>query len=265
MKSHGFTLLELSISLVIIGLLAGGIMIGRHLIHVAEVRAQIAQIQDYQTAYNTFRNKYNCIPGDCARGADFFPGVTNGNGNGLIQNVFQSCYDAQATRDDLTPATFTTNMAENYYAYQELLLAGLIKNKTTLIYGSAGLPSPSLDPKSAFLISGNETFGSNVITRNPNLDSYKFGNNLMWFVVCAPQSGTAQGWDDDCAIFTGVDLKSIDQKIDDGRPLTGRSMGFGGHDNPSVNGVNNDCLLTDLSDYNLQNTTKQCQAVFQLD
>ena len=57
-KSAGFTLIELSIVLVIIGLIIGGVLVGRDLIAAAQVRAQISQIEKYQTAVNTFRGKY---------------------------------------------------------------------------------------------------------------------------------------------------------------------------------------------------------------
>jgi len=65
-KQAGFTLIELSIVLVIIGLLVGGIFVGRDLITAASVRAQISQIDKYQTAVKTFRLKYNDLPGDLA-------------------------------------------------------------------------------------------------------------------------------------------------------------------------------------------------------
>ena len=66
-RSHGnkgFTLIELAIVLVIIGLIVGGVLVGQDLIRAAEVRAQISQIEKYNTAVNTFRVKFNAIPGD---------------------------------------------------------------------------------------------------------------------------------------------------------------------------------------------------------
>src|SRR3982751_930235 len=60
----GFTLIELSIVLVIIGLIVGGVLVGQDLIRAAEVRATISQIEKYNTAVNTFRGKYNALPGD---------------------------------------------------------------------------------------------------------------------------------------------------------------------------------------------------------
>jgi len=63
---EGFTLIELSIVLVIIGLIVGGILTGQDLIKSAEQRATIAQIEKYNTAVNTFRGKFGGVPGDLA-------------------------------------------------------------------------------------------------------------------------------------------------------------------------------------------------------
>ncbi len=61
----GFTLIELSIVLVIIGLIVGGILVGRDLIKAAENRATLGEYEKFKTAAMTFRLKYNCIPSKC--------------------------------------------------------------------------------------------------------------------------------------------------------------------------------------------------------
>ena len=64
-KLDGFTLIEISIVLVILGLIIGGVLIGRVLVKAAEIRSSISQIEQYRTAANTFKLKYNCLPEDC--------------------------------------------------------------------------------------------------------------------------------------------------------------------------------------------------------
>ena len=85
----GFTLIEISIVLVIIGLLVGGILTGQSLIDAATQRAQIAQIQKYNTALHTFELKYNgYLPGDIpyttAGQFGLFNQGSNGTYNGWI-------------------------------------------------------------------------------------------------------------------------------------------------------------------------------------
>jgi len=63
-RCDAFTLIEMSIVLVIIGLIVGAVLVGQDLIRAAEVRATIAQIEKYNTVVNTFRGKYGGLPGD---------------------------------------------------------------------------------------------------------------------------------------------------------------------------------------------------------
>ena len=80
----GFTLIELSIVLVIIGLIIGGVLVGQDLIQAGKIRAQVKQLQDFELAYNTFELKYGCMPGDCPNVTTFFPTADNGSGDKQI-------------------------------------------------------------------------------------------------------------------------------------------------------------------------------------
>ncbi len=64
MKKSAFTLMELSMVLVIIGLIVGGILTGKDLIRAAEIRATIGQYEKFNTSVNTFKIKYGGLPGD---------------------------------------------------------------------------------------------------------------------------------------------------------------------------------------------------------
>ena len=91
-STKGFTLIELSIVLVIIGLITGGVLVGRDLIEAAKIRSVISDIEQIDTAVNTFRLKYNCIPGDCKNAARFGfrarSGFNCGDGNGVISSAY---------------------------------------------------------------------------------------------------------------------------------------------------------------------------------
>jgi prepilin-type N-terminal cleavage/methylation domain-containing protein len=89
LNRHGFTLIEISIVLVIVGLLVGGILVGRDLIKTAEIRATISQIDKLKAATNVFRLKYNALPGDMlpAQAANFgFFELQSGGAQGLGDN-----------------------------------------------------------------------------------------------------------------------------------------------------------------------------------
>ena len=63
-SEQGFTLVELAIVMVIIGLLIGGILKGQELISNAKISSTIAQLKGLDAAMNTFQDKYNAIAGD---------------------------------------------------------------------------------------------------------------------------------------------------------------------------------------------------------
>ena len=91
---RGFTMVELSIVLVIIGLIVAGVLVGQDLIRGAEVRATVSQLERFSATVNTFRVKYTQIPGDINKAEDFGlndPDVAtiglDGDANGLLSSV----------------------------------------------------------------------------------------------------------------------------------------------------------------------------------
>ena len=74
-KQGGFTLVELAIVMVIIGLLIGGILKGQELIKNAAISATAAQIKAFESAFVTFEDIYQAKPGDFAEHGQEFHSV----------------------------------------------------------------------------------------------------------------------------------------------------------------------------------------------
>ena len=89
-SQSGFTLVELAIVLMIIGLLIGGILRGQELMNNARISSTIQQVKAYQGATVTFLDAYSASPGDLPTAMARLPGCTadnfcvNGDGNGIL-------------------------------------------------------------------------------------------------------------------------------------------------------------------------------------
>lgn len=84
-RQSGFTLIEIAIVLVIIGLLLGGVLKGQALINTARVRALNNNVDGITSAWFSFSDRYRAFPGDYAQASVNLPNITrNGNGNGLV-------------------------------------------------------------------------------------------------------------------------------------------------------------------------------------
>jgi len=85
-KQKGFTLVEIAIVLVIVGLITGGTLKGQEMIKSAEIRSVITDIRGFSTATHVYRDRYNALPGDDFL-ADKHTGLadSNGDGNGVIE------------------------------------------------------------------------------------------------------------------------------------------------------------------------------------
>ncbi|KKB96039.1 hypothetical protein SZ25_00887 [Candidatus Arcanobacter lacustris] len=95
-KQKGFTLIEISIVMVIIGLIIGGIITGKEMIYGAKARSIVSQITQYNVAVATFLSKYNAYPGDMMNASSFIVNAANGNGDGLI-----SCVTSNSTPNNI--------------------------------------------------------------------------------------------------------------------------------------------------------------------
>jgi len=94
-RHKGFTLVEIAIVLVIIGLLLGGILKGQEMITQAKIKNVIADFSGISAAYHGYQDRYRAIPGDDPNAATRWAGAaisaTAGEpGNGRVQGKYNS-------------------------------------------------------------------------------------------------------------------------------------------------------------------------------
>ena len=116
-QQSGFTLIEIAIVLVIIGLLLGGVLKGQELITAARVRNMISTQDGVKAAYFGFLDRYRALPGD----------YTAANANANIPGCVSSCFGGDANGQILG--------AEAIHAWEHLSRAGFVTG--SYISGSA--------------------------------------------------------------------------------------------------------------------------------
>ena len=92
-NQSGFTLVEIAIVLVIIGLLLGGVLKGQELINSAKVKNLANDFRNVPTMVFAYQDKFRAIPGDDRAASTHVAGVplaTNGDGNGRIDGAWDA-------------------------------------------------------------------------------------------------------------------------------------------------------------------------------
>ena len=90
-RTTGFTLVEIAIVLVIIGLLLGGILKGQEMITQAKIKNVIADFSGISAAYHGYQDRYRAIPGDDPNAGTRWTTPTAaipGNGNGVVSGTY---------------------------------------------------------------------------------------------------------------------------------------------------------------------------------
>lgn len=222
-----FTLIELSIILVIIGLIIGGVMAGRLMIENATNRKIISELQEYEQAFNAFRLKYKGLPGDISNPDQFWPdeywertGRMGGNNNGVINWSYEgpeawkqlSLSGLMAIPDLMEDCTTNPDI---YYS-PTLGVAEIDACKSV-----GGLSSPRSKAVPAATITVMTT--STRYNPGPAIAGRVSGNLL----VLNRQQPVTQGIKliGRSGAVTPHAAFYIDSKLDDGYPITGRLQG----------------------------------------
>jgi prepilin-type N-terminal cleavage/methylation domain-containing protein len=223
--THGFSLIELSIVLVILGLLTGGILAGQSLIRAAQLRAVSTEFTRYQTGMQTFRDKYFALPGDVTNATAFW-GTANASANNC--RIFPSTGTETCNGDGNGKLDYSTASIEMLRAWQHLASAGLIEGKyagasiNTVYTTTNTTTAPSSRMASGlwfvgYMSAGTFTDWSAGVSGTMFAGNY--GNSFLFGSTAA--NGTP-GNMPTASLLKPAELWNIDTKLDDGKPVSGK-------------------------------------------
>ncbi|MCD6034957.1 MAG: hypothetical protein K0R63_698 [Rickettsiales bacterium] len=195
---QGFTLVEMSIVLTIIGLLIGAVIGGLKVKRSLEVNQAMEGITTLREAIATFKKRYNGLPGDLWNAQTLFgtTNTSNGNGDGLL----------------------TDTSADNLRFFQHLSLAGVIAGAYdgATIKPGVGLMAGSIRGSAYSIVSLNSSSHYLFFSKFRDTD----GDGAIEWIFS----------EDALAVLTPQEMWKIDTENDDGNPAAGRIQSFDGSD-----------------------------------
>jgi prepilin-type N-terminal cleavage/methylation domain-containing protein len=232
MKKSGFTLLELSIVLVIIGLVVGGVVVGQSLVEQARINRINRDFQQYHAAFQAFRLKYRAFPGDFKDAYDYW-------------STQMSCSDDVADLSPPPPASghgcngdgndIVDLAPEAFKAWQHLSLAGIIAGSYNGDYYYAGAGSayqiyPGLNAPAGGLE------GSAYL---PEWDGLWFGvPTQAGYILSVGRFRPGDNTFNRAGLFNANEAYAFDSKYDDGRARTGKIGGLNANVDSNYNAFN---------------------------
>lgn len=239
----GFTLVELSMVVLIVGLLIGGILKGQEMIANSRATAVIAQVRSYEAAVATFKDMNDAWPGDLATAADRIPGCNEnctpfviGRSNDVVGTAnWAETWDTQADNTANTPAEDETD--ETVLFWTHLMLSNLISGVSSRwLYAEDPMSTawnethPATPTGGGYIVGyGNGTRLPGDPSPPPSAGNRASGpNGMMMMIVSTPDTGGA-----DMMTTPGLQpfnaslAARIDDKIDDGLPHSGIVMAYG--------------------------------------
>ncbi|MDE3016875.1 MAG: prepilin-type N-terminal cleavage/methylation domain-containing protein [Pseudomonadota bacterium] len=249
----GFTLIEISIVLVIIALIMGGIVVGRSLIRSAQLNSVISDVAKYTQAINDFRDKYHALPGDF-KGAEAIWG-SDSNCPNTTYTAMPHTATCDGNGDGHIGDASGNTPAEWFRAWQQLANAGVIEGGYNGIAGTGSnvnaVPGVNV-PASKISGAGYTVYYS--FLPNGSATNWPTVGHVIMFGTVYPDAFTYGN------AVTPAETRMIDSKIDDGLPAYGRVTVGKSPAHPN-------CTTSDTASLSTYNTSYQgnaCSVIFNL-
>lgn len=208
----GFTLVELAIVLVIIGLLVGGVLVGQDLIKQAEIRSVVDYTAKTNAAVNTFRSKYGGYPGDliATRATQFglLPAARNGgDGRGDGDGIVEAAGGA---------ATGNVLGGENAMFWRDLSQSALITDNFSTATDAASVSLTSATVP-AWIPATRLRDSTSVHILSSTGRNYYYVDGISATSAAGVITSSGSG-------LTVLEANAVDEKLDDGMPLLGTAL-----------------------------------------
>ncbi|MFZ8865098.1 MAG: prepilin-type N-terminal cleavage/methylation domain-containing protein [Rickettsiales bacterium] len=221
----GFSLVELSVVLIIIGILIAAVATSTKLIGNSKLRKVMQEVESMKSGINTFYASFDAYPGDFKRASDFFDGVPDGNGDNFVE------YNP-----------------ENPYAWLHLASAAVIDGSFSGEMSGSGEGATPRENSPGSQYSPGVCY------------NYIYNADLTGSTVDTAQNNITVGTsvtNKPCVASTFIpkDAEFIDAKLDDGNPVNGNIRAYGGS-NSNGTTYSAECIVDNA--YNNTDLDQEC-------
>ena len=253
-RQNGFTLVELSIALAIIGLLIGALLMSSDLLRASKMLEIVAQVDEFNKAIGVFKQKYKDLPGDMPNAESFWGSDTScpSTPYNALDHIPTCNGDGSSTIGNYYVDGGTTSY-ESFRAWQQLSNAGMLTGSYSGTAGSGGSLNamPNINAPNGPL-SGTGFSLLYIFLPNGNTDYWPmlYGHAYIY--------GTSTTTFTNGPALTPSEAYLVDQKIDDAKPATGILV-------TNKSSIVPNCTTSDtqtISAYNVTFKSNACDLIF---